>query len=145
MISEVDPTKSCVFLVLKVELKSSREDKKSCIQHAFTSCYIQKNKVYLKRKDFFIFTTRLTHQLVLTLISWRFCGWQSGLTAGGFLFRILCMFSLCMRGFLSWCSSFLPPSKNIHFRVIDDSKWERTWACGYLSPCGPVMDWIGLD
>jgi len=45
---------------------------------------------------------------------------------------------------LSGYSGFLPPSKNMHVRYIDDSKIVLRSVCGclsHLSLCGPVMDW----
>ena len=48
---------------------------------------------------------------------------------------------------LSGYSGFLPPSKNMHVRLIDDSKLSlgvSVRVCGCLSRlslCGPVMDW----
>ena len=48
---------------------------------------------------------------------------------------------------LSGYSGFLPPSKNMHVRLIDDSKLSlgvSVSVCGCLSClslCGPVMDW----
>jgi len=50
------------------------------------------------------------------------------------------MFSPCMRVY----SGFLPPSKNIHVRLIDDSKIvprSEFVSLSRLSLCGPVMDW----
>ena len=44
---------------------------------------------------------------------------------------------------LSGYSGFLPPSKNMHVRLIGDSKLS-SGVCGCLSRlslCGPVMDW----
>ena len=47
---------------------------------------------------------------------------------------------------LSGYSGFLPPSKNMHVRLIGDSKLslgcERVCGClSHLSLCDPVMDW----
>jgi len=46
---------------------------------------------------------------------------------------------------LSGYSGFLPLSKNMHVRLIGDSKIvprsECERVCGCLSLCGPVMDW----
>ena len=48
---------------------------------------------------------------------------------------------------LSGYSGFLPPSKNMHVRLIDDSKLSlgvsvSVHGClSHLSLCGPVMDW----
>jgi len=45
---------------------------------------------------------------------------------------------------LSGYSGFLLPSKNMHVRLISDSKIVLVSVCGclsLLSLCGPVMDW----
>ena len=52
---------------------------------------------------------------------------------------------------LSGFSGFLPPSKNMHVRLIDDSKLSlgvSVIVCGCLcrlSLCGPVMDWRSVQ
>ena len=52
---------------------------------------------------------------------------------------------------LSGYSGFLPPSKNIHVKLIGDSKLSlgvSVSVCGclsHLSLCGPVMDWRSVQ
>ena len=44
----------------------------------------------------------------------------------------------------SWYSGFLPQSKDMHIRLIGGSKLPEgviVNVYGYLSTCGPVMDW----
>ena len=55
-------------------------------------------------------------------------------------FQILPVYAWVLSGY----SGFLPPSKNMHVRLIGDSKLTlgvSVCMCGCLSLCVPVMDW----
>ena len=49
------------------------------------------------------------------------------------------MLSLCMHGLFTGFSGFLLPSKDMHVRLIGDSKLSR------LSLCGSVIDWQAVQ
>jgi len=60
----------------------------------------------------------------------------------------ICLFSPCMRGFSPGTTASSHCPKNMHVRLIGDSKivprseCERVHGClSRLSLCGPVMDW----
>ena len=70
----------------------------------------------------------------------RFLGWNPGLGLSVWSLHVLPVYAWVLTGFFG----FLPPPKNIHVRLIGDSKLSlgmSVSAHGCLSLCGAVMDW----